>query len=184
MKTIAVPFVKNLETGDSYVTRPIHEYLLRRPILSPGGAVLSGFLDEPHLRLGRPCLREASEGLVLERLATAFMKNPVYTNIEQAMYLTRNAYVLCRSLLFFQELPLPETSPRGWKAVHVNRKRFGAESHLIPGSRNIKVPGPISRRGRALQGRLLGQPVRFHRTGRAPTTRLSPNRQTGSWLES
>jgi hypothetical protein len=113
VKTIAVPFVKNLETGDSYLTRAIHEYPLGRPIFSSGGAVLSGLLDEPHLRLGRPYLREAPEGLVLERLATAFMKNPGYTNIEQAMYLIRNAYVLCRSLLFFQELSLPETPPRG-----------------------------------------------------------------------
>jgi hypothetical protein len=184
VKTIAAPFVKNLETGDSYLTRTIHEYPLGRPIFSPGGAVLASLLDGLHIRFRRSYVREAPAGFGLERLATAFMKNPGYTNIGQAMYLIRNACVLCRILLFFQELPLSETSPRGWKAVHVNRKRFGAESNLIAGSRNIKVPGTISRRGRALQGRLLGQPVRSHRTGRAPTTRLSPDRQTGSWPES
>jgi hypothetical protein len=156
VKTIAVPFVKNLGTGDSYLTRTIHEYPLGRPIISSGGAVLSGLLDDPHLRFRPSYVREAQAGSGLECLATAFMNNSGYTNIEQAMYLIRNAYVLCRSLLFFQELPLPETSPRGWKAVHVNRKRFGTESPLIPGSKNIKVPGTISRRGRALQGRLLG----------------------------
>ena len=70
----------------------------------------------PHLRLGRPYLREAPEGLVLERLATAFMKNPVYTNIEQAMYLIRNAHVLCRSPLFPQESPCQ-------KLLHEDGKR-------------------------------------------------------------
>ena len=32
-----------------------------------------------------------------------------------------------------------EAAPREWKAVHVNRKRFGAESSLITGSRNKKA---------------------------------------------
>jgi hypothetical protein len=83
------------------------------PIFSPGGAVLFGLLDESHLRFRRSYVQEAPAGFGLERLATAFMKNPGYTNIEQAMYLIRNAYVRCRILLFFQELSLPETPPRG-----------------------------------------------------------------------
>mgnify|MGYP001611775358 CR=1 len=47
------------------LTRTIHECLLRRPILSPGEAVLV-----------RPHVRVASAGFRLERLATAFMNNP------------------------------------------------------------------------------------------------------------
>jgi hypothetical protein len=111
VKTIAVPFVKNLETGDSYLTRTIYEYPLGRPIFSPGGAVLSGLLDELHLRFRPSYVREVPAGVGFERLATAFMNNPGDTNIEQVMYLIRNAYVLCRSLLFYQELPLSETPP-------------------------------------------------------------------------
>jgi hypothetical protein len=64
-------------TGDGRcLARTIHEYLLRRPILSPGGA----FLVRPPRRTGstprQPYLREAPAGFGLERLATAFMNNP------------------------------------------------------------------------------------------------------------
>lgn len=143
-------------------------------------------------------------------------------NITQATYPIQNAHVLCRSLWYFQDLPLSETPPRGWKMVYVNRIRFGTESHLITESGRIdrllrrpissygpkwcslslilssisrllapsratpstmgnkNVPGPISWRGRALRERLRGQPLGSHCTGRAPTIRLSLNRQTGS----
>ena len=73
----------------------------------------SSFCQKPR---NRSYVREVPAGFGLERLATAFMKNPGYTNIEQAMYLIRNAYVLCRSLLFFQELPLQ-------KLLHENGKQ-------------------------------------------------------------
>ena len=58
-------------------------------------------------------------------------------NIQQATCPIQNAHVLCRSLWFFQDLPLSETPPRGWKTAYVNRKRFGIESHLIAGSNRI-----------------------------------------------
>ena len=54
----------------------IHEYLLRRPILSPAGLFSFGLLDGLPVRLRRPYLREAPAGFGLERLATAFMNNP------------------------------------------------------------------------------------------------------------
>jgi hypothetical protein len=66
----------------------IHEYLLRRPtrrpeplgsvpILSPAGHFSCGLLNGLSVRLRRPYLREATAGFCLERLATAFMNNPV-----------------------------------------------------------------------------------------------------------
>jgi hypothetical protein len=66
------------------LTRPIHEYLLRRPILSPGEAVLVRPPRAHRLALKyavpstncRPYVRAASAGFRLERLATAFINNP------------------------------------------------------------------------------------------------------------
>ena len=59
------------------LARTIHESLLRRPILSPGGAFL---VRSPRrtarVRLRRSHLREAPAGFGLSRLATAFMNNP------------------------------------------------------------------------------------------------------------
>ena len=71
--------------------------------------------------------------------------------------------VLYRSLWFFQELHPCACSLGGWKAVHVNRKRFGVESNLIAGSKNKKVPATIARCGCVLRRRLRGQPLGFHR---------------------
>ncbi|MBK8377263.1 MAG: hypothetical protein IPL14_04820 [Nitrospira sp.] len=39
------------------LARTIHEYLLRRSILSPGGVVLFGLLDGLEVRLRRPVAR-------------------------------------------------------------------------------------------------------------------------------
>ena len=44
----------------------------------PAGLFSFGLLDGLPVRLRRPYLREASAGFGLERLATAFMNNPVY----------------------------------------------------------------------------------------------------------
>ena len=62
--------------SDRLLARTIHEHLLRRPILSPGGLFSFGLLDGLHVRLCRPYLREAPAGFGLERVATAFMNNP------------------------------------------------------------------------------------------------------------
>ena len=58
------------------LARTIYEYLLRHPILSPGGVFSFGLLDGLHVRVRRPYVREAPAGFGLERLATAFMNNP------------------------------------------------------------------------------------------------------------
>jgi hypothetical protein len=73
------------------LTRTIHEHLLQRPILSPGGLFSFGLLDGPQVRLRRPHVREAHgrgapwrawggrvkwAGFGLSRFATAFMDNP------------------------------------------------------------------------------------------------------------
>jgi len=42
----------------------------------PARLVSFGLLDGLHVRLRRPCVRAASAGFRLERLATAFMNNP------------------------------------------------------------------------------------------------------------
>jgi len=55
------------------LARTIHEHLLRRPILSPGGPFSFGLLDRLPVRLRRPYLREAPAGFGLERLAAVFM---------------------------------------------------------------------------------------------------------------
>ena len=44
----------------------------------PAGLFSFGLLDGLPVRLRRPYLREASAGFGLERLATAFMNDPVY----------------------------------------------------------------------------------------------------------
>ncbi len=62
------------------LTRTIHEHLLHRPILLPGGLFLFGLLDGLSVRLRRPYLREAPTGFGLEGLATAFMNNPGLTH--------------------------------------------------------------------------------------------------------
>jgi hypothetical protein len=85
-------------------------------------------------------------------------------NIQQAMCLIRNAHVLCRSPLFFQELPLTETPPRGWKTddttfaeqakmvlarkLTVERPRMG---HLLESAqfRFTLLPEQGTRRGRS-----------------------------------
>jgi|CXWL01.1.fsa_nt_gi hypothetical protein len=71
-------------TGDSYLTRTIHEYQLGRPIISSGGAVLSGLLDEPHLRFRPSYVREVQAGFGLERRAKIFMNTPGSPSIQQA----------------------------------------------------------------------------------------------------
>ena len=60
---------------------------LLEPVLSPGRPFSFGLLDERHVRLRRPYVRETSSGFDLEHLATAFMKNLGYGKIEQASYL-------------------------------------------------------------------------------------------------
>ena len=66
---------KNID-GSLDQARTIHEYLLRRPIPSPAQLFSFGLLDGQPVRLRWPYLREASAGLGIERLATAFMNNP------------------------------------------------------------------------------------------------------------
>ena len=60
------------------LARIIHECLLRVRPSRPAGLFSFGLLDGLPVRLRRPYLREASAGFGLERLATAFMNDPVY----------------------------------------------------------------------------------------------------------
>jgi hypothetical protein len=59
-----------------HLARIIHEHLLQRPILSPGGLFSFGLLDGLQIRLRRPHLQEAPAGFGLSRFATMFMNNP------------------------------------------------------------------------------------------------------------
>ncbi len=49
----------------------------------PAGLFSFGLLDGRHVRLRRPHVREAPEGVGLTRLATAFMINPGQPSVEK-----------------------------------------------------------------------------------------------------
>jgi hypothetical protein len=68
------------------LARTIHEYLLRRPILSPGSAFLARRPRRLQVFLCRPRLREAPPGIGLKRLAMAFMNNPGWQDAEKVRY--------------------------------------------------------------------------------------------------
>jgi hypothetical protein len=111
--------------------------LLRRPILSPGEAVLVWPPRGLHVRLRRPHVREAQAGFRLERLARVFVNNPgsalesgpspdgfiVYASV--VMVILDENEVLVRNNQFF-----PVDLTQNFRLQNLLRRPFGKELRL------------------------------------------------------